>query len=90
MHVAGIPAAYYFGQEGLHSILVIDLLGPSLEDLFDMCSRKFSIKTVAMLAKQMVIYILYSFFLLTPFRLHVYNRYMSATSFTVISSQITF
>lgn len=52
--IAGIPGAYYFGQEGLHSILVIDLLGPSLEDLFDMCSRKFSIKTVAMLAKQMV------------------------------------
>lgn len=50
----GIPTAYYFGQEGLHSILVIDILGPSLEDLFDMCSRKFSIKTVAMLAKQMV------------------------------------
>lgn len=49
----GIPTAYYFGQEGLHSILVIDILGPSLEDLFDMCSRKFSIKTVAMLAKQM-------------------------------------
>lgn len=50
----GIPTAYYFGQEGLHSILVIDILGPSLEDLFDVCSRKFSIKTVAMLAKQMV------------------------------------
>lgn len=31
----GIPNAYYFGQEGLHNILVIDLLGPSLEDLFD-------------------------------------------------------
>lgn len=52
--IDGIPTAYYFGQEGLHSILVIDILGPSLEDLFDMCSRKFSIKTVAMLAKQMV------------------------------------
>lgn len=52
--LAGIPAAYYFGQEGLHNILVIDMLGPSLEDLFDMCSRRFSIKTVAMLAKQMV------------------------------------
>ncbi|KAI8984728.1 kinase-like domain-containing protein [Mycotypha africana] len=52
--LSGIPAAYYFGQEGLHSILVIDILGPSLEDLFDMCSRKFSIKTVAMLAKQMI------------------------------------
>lgn len=53
-HLAGIPAAYYFGQEGLHNILVIDMLGPSLEDLFDMCSRRFSVKTVAMLAKQMV------------------------------------
>ena len=45
---------YYFGQEGLHNILVIDLLGPSLEDLFDHCNRKFSIKTVVMVAKQMV------------------------------------
>ena len=50
----GIPRAYYFGQEGLHNILVIDLLGPSLEDLFDWCGRKFSVKTVAQVAKQMI------------------------------------
>ncbi|KAF9013993.1 kinase-like protein [Cyathus striatus] len=50
----GIPQIYHFGQEGLHNILVIDLLGPSLEDLFDMCGRKFSIKTVCMAAKQMI------------------------------------
>ncbi|KAI8086436.1 kinase-like domain-containing protein [Halteromyces radiatus] len=50
----GIPSAYYFGQEGLHNILVIDLLGPSLEDMFDVCGRRFSTKTVAMLAKQMI------------------------------------
>jgi hypothetical protein len=35
-------------------VLVIDLFGPNLEDLFDMCGRKFSTKTVCMLAKQMV------------------------------------
>lgn len=51
---AGVPQVYYFGQEGLHNVLVIDLLGPSLEDLFDMCGRKFSTKTVCMTAKQMV------------------------------------
>ncbi|GAB5588763.1 Palmitoylated plasma membrane-bound casein kinase [Umbelopsis nana] len=51
---AGFPTAYYFGQEGLYNILVISMLGPSLEDLFDMCGRKFSVKTAAMLAKQMV------------------------------------
>jgi hypothetical protein len=50
----GVPQVHHFGQEGLHNVLVIDLLGPNLEDLFDMCGRKFTIKTVCMSAKQMV------------------------------------
>ncbi|ORX88567.1 kinase-like protein [Basidiobolus meristosporus CBS 931.73] len=50
----GIPAAYYFNQEDIYNVLVIDLLGPSLEDLFESCHRKFSVKTVAMLSKQML------------------------------------
>ncbi|KAI8610284.1 casein kinase 1 [Chytriomyces sp. MP71] len=50
----GIPNAYYFGQEGLHNVLCIDLLGPSLEDMFDLCHRKFSVKTTCMVAKQMI------------------------------------
>lgn len=52
--IPGIPQAYFFGQEGVHNILVIDLLGPSLEDLFDWCGRKFLTKTVIQVAKQMI------------------------------------
>lgn len=39
--------------------LVIDLLGPSLEELFQFCDCKFSIKTVCMLADQMITVIEY-------------------------------
>lgn len=42
----------WFGQERDYNVLVIDLLGPSLEDLFNFCSRKFTMKTVLMLADQ--------------------------------------
>jgi len=52
--VEGIPNAYYFGQEGSDNILCIDLLGPSLEDMFDLCKRQFSVKTVCMVAKEMI------------------------------------
>ena len=45
----------WFGTEGEYNVLVMDLLGPSLEDLFNFCSRKLSLKSVLMLADQMVI-----------------------------------
>ncbi|XP_051825258.1 casein kinase I-like [Antechinus flavipes] len=50
----GIPRTRWYGQEKEYNILVMDLLGPSLEDLFNFCSRKFTLKTVLMLADQMI------------------------------------
>ncbi|KAK9881757.1 hypothetical protein WA026_017276 [Henosepilachna vigintioctopunctata] len=50
----GIPHIRYYGTEREHNVLVMDLLGPSLEDLFNFCSRRFTIKTVLMLADQMI------------------------------------
>ena len=50
----GVPTMHYFGTVGQYNALVMDLLGPSLEDLFNYCSRKFSLKTVLLLADQMI------------------------------------
>eukprot|EP01041_Mallomonas_annulata_P000896 gene896-1734_t len=50
----GVPAVKWFGSEGDYNVLVIDLLGPSLEDLFNFCGKRFSLKTVLMLADQMI------------------------------------
>ncbi len=52
--IAGIPNVFWCGIEGEYNIMVMDLLGPSLEELFNYCRRRFSLKTALMLADQMV------------------------------------
>uniref|UniRef100_A0AC35THQ0 Protein kinase domain-containing protein n=1 Tax=Rhabditophanes sp. KR3021 TaxID=114890 RepID=A0AC35THQ0_9BILA len=50
----GFPRIHHVTRNSTHSAMVLDLLGPSLEDLFNFCGRRFSLKTVLMLSFQML------------------------------------
>lgn len=52
LSLVGIPNIHWFGVEGDFNVLVMDLLGPSLEDLFNYCGRQFTLKSVLMIADQ--------------------------------------
>lgn len=51
---SGLPHIHFFSQEDGYCALVLQLLGPSLDYLFEFCSRSFTMKTVLMLADQML------------------------------------
>lgn len=61
----GVPWIMWSGRQGDYNVMIIDLLGPSLEDLFKKCNRHFSLKTVLLLADQLVG---------TPFMLRIWLR----------------
>ncbi len=46
----GIPKLLYFGTEGDYHVMVMDLLGPNLDDLMTYCEGNLSLKTVIMVA----------------------------------------
>lgn len=54
-----IPQLYYIGTDKTNEknqfhVMVMDMLGPSLEDLFMQCKRKFDLKTCCLIAQQMI------------------------------------
>ena len=50
----GIPKLRWCGSQGNYNILIMDLLGHSLEDLFNYCKRKFTLLTTLMVVEQML------------------------------------
>lgn len=50
----GIPHVYFCGSEGEYNVMVMDLFGQSLEDLFVNNGRRFDLKTTLMVGIQMI------------------------------------
>jgi len=50
----GIPQIHWYGVDGNYNCMVMDMLGPSIEDMFNYCRRKFTVKTSVMVGFQMI------------------------------------
>jgi serine/threonine protein kinase len=52
--VTGIPKVHAMTTEGKFNVMLMDLLGKSLEDIFVDHNKQFSLKTTLMLGEQMI------------------------------------
>ena len=53
----GVPRLKWFGQEHNQRVLVLSLLGPSLENIFVASGCRFKLRTVSTIAKQVVCFV---------------------------------
>ena len=52
--IACFPKMYFYGEEGEYNVMVIELMGNSLEKLFQKFKRQFSLKTILMIVDQTI------------------------------------
>ncbi|KAF9230019.1 kinase-like domain-containing protein, partial [Melanogaster broomeanus] len=52
--VEGIPKPLWFGKEAAQNVLILNRLGPTLEEAFNACNRVFTLNTIAHIAEQLV------------------------------------
>jgi len=50
----GIPDLYWKGIVDKKSVIIMEYLGPNLDDLFEFCDKKFSLKTILLIAIQLI------------------------------------
>jgi len=46
----GIPKIHHYSHEGDYYTMITEILGPNIEALFNFCNRKFTVKTICMIA----------------------------------------
>jgi hypothetical protein len=90
----GVPRLKWFGhwQERNQRVLVLSLLGPSLENIFVASGCRFKLRTVLAITNQMVCFVyslvllLYAYFLNSKTSFSIWNLSTLDTSFTAISN----
>ena len=53
-NVEGVPRVYCFGPCSKWNALIMEMMGKSLENLFDICGRKFTLKTTIQILLQVL------------------------------------
>jgi len=64
-----MPKVLYYGRLEKDNIMIMELLGPSIEALFRLCQRQFTMKTICMIGKQLVSFFYVVFFFVIKIKL---------------------